>query len=64
MTKTDIKSLLSGKTIVMPALSKEGKVFWANYSLYQNGKWWNFKRESYAEPPKKKTAAKKTASKK
>lgn len=64
LTKTDIKALLSGKTIVMPALSKEGKVFWANYSLYQNGKWWNFKRESYAEPPKKKTAAKKTASKK
>ena len=62
LTKTDIKALLSGKTIVMPALSKEGKEFWANYEMYQNGNYWNFKRVSYAEPPKK--AVKKTAKKK
>ena len=63
ITKTDIKALCNGKTIVMEATSKAGKQFFANYKLKYNAPYWNFELESFAAAPAKKTA-KKTSSKK
>lgn len=63
ITKSDIKALCNGKTIVMEATSKAGKQFFANYKLKYNAPYWNFELESFAAAPAKKTA-KKTSSKK